>query len=84
MDNDSNDRATLDLGSTCVVPLDFWSPDTCRVASPTEMARGVFKGIDGCRDTWADWATCGVSYYDDVHYYESRARDYLRAQQRAR
>lgn len=39
--------------------------ETCRAAAPSEMDRGVFKGIDGCRDTWADWAVCGIGWTED-------------------
>lgn len=35
---------------------DFSSIETCRGVAPGEMVRGIARGIDDCRDTWADWA----------------------------
>jgi hypothetical protein len=41
---------------------DFSSIETCRGVAPGEMVRGIARGIDDCRDTWADWAVCGIGW----------------------
>jgi hypothetical protein len=55
------ENASINTGSAG----DLSSAETCRQAAPVEMNRGVFKGIDGCRDTWADWAVCGIGWSEE-------------------